>query len=154
MTSRAARKRRKAEHIAEGVAQSVLEEISAPLCGFDAPNYRGVLREQPEFTAVLLNTDDPHIFSPSTRRACRKDHLKYCAYRYGKSESCLIFVSPLRFPNIYEVSYKNLTEDTPLHPYKLIENCRNVRAAKRHLGFIEQIYREMMHAAETLRDLE
>ena len=31
MTSRAARKRRKAEHIAECVAQSVLDEISAPL---------------------------------------------------------------------------------------------------------------------------
>ena len=154
MASRVARKRRKAEHIAECVAQSVLEEISAPLCGLDVPNYRGVLREQPEFTAVLLNTDDSHIFSPSTRRACRKNHLKYCAYRYGKSESCLIFASPLRFPNIYEVSYNNLTDDTPLHPYKLIENCGNVKTAKRHLASIEQIYREMMHAAETLRDLE
>lgn len=71
MTSRVARKRRKAEHIAECVAQSVLEEISAPLCGLDAPNYRGVLREQPEFTAVLLNTDDSHIFSPSDHCAAR-----------------------------------------------------------------------------------
>lgn len=100
--------------------QYVLADVSAPPEGFGKPGYRGVLRNAEELTPVQLDTSDPTLFSAETRIACQKCGLYFWAYRKGTPESCLIVVVSAEYPQIFEISYNNLTEDIPLEHYQVL----------------------------------
>ena len=100
--------------------QYVLSDVSFPPEGYGKPGYRGVLREVAEFTPVLLDTSDPMLFSVETRVACQKYGLYFWVYRKGTPESCLIVVVSAEYPQIFEISYNDLTEDVPLEHYQVL----------------------------------
>lgn len=101
-------------------ASGVMADVSSPPGGFDRPNYRGVLRELPEFTPIALDTTDPALFSDAARSACRKYGLYFYAYRRGEPDSCFLVIVSLEYPQISEFSYNDLTSDIPLPHYQVL----------------------------------
>ena len=103
----------------------VMEDVSNPPLGLEHPSYRGVLRELPEFTPVVLDTADPTLFSADTRLVCQRYGLFFYAYRMWEATGCLIVVVSAEYPQIYAESFNNLTVDTPLERYRLLSDCKD-----------------------------
>ena len=140
-------KRTKKKRAYARLAAAVLGDVSNPPCGFDRPNYRGVLCDLPELTPVLLDTDNSMLFDEETILACKKYRLRYCAYRYGEPDSCLIIVSPVKNPRIYEASYNNLRGDISLDSYKVLSSGCHANTARRFHRILDYFLPDMKQSA-------
>lgn len=153
MKKRLGKKREKQYERYDLYAGDVMAEVSNPPLGFDRPSYRGVLCQLPELTPVLLNTDNMDFFRKETIKACRRYRLQYCAYRYGPPDSCLIIVSPVKYANIYEASYNNLSDDIPLAHYKVLQTGRHTAMAKQCQTILEDLLSNMSERSVELMNM-